>query len=150
MQNFPCTDLNDFVSKWHKLFFLSYLRHCDQGSIVVIIYFYKSETKKNTTLLLLELFTATRLSCILKHSAFDSLTKKTFRINFLGYDEKHRGLQRVPLTRVNLTGKAFKSSSVANKDHKPNLIASSVMVIVVGNGHGDTSSNPGRDWLHFT
>ena len=24
-----------------------------------------------------------------------------------------------------------------------------VMVIVVGNGHGDTSSNPGRDWLHF-
>ena len=25
-----------------------------------------------------------------------------------------------------------------------------VMVIVVGNGHGDTSSNPGRDRLHFT
>ena len=25
-----------------------------------------------------------------------------------------------------------------------------VMVIVVVNGHGDTSSNPGRDWLHFT
>ena len=25
-----------------------------------------------------------------------------------------------------------------------------VMVIVVGNGHGDTSSNPGGDWLHFT
>ena len=25
-----------------------------------------------------------------------------------------------------------------------------VMVIVIGNGHGDTSSNPGRDWLHFT
>ena len=25
-----------------------------------------------------------------------------------------------------------------------------VMVIVVGNGHGDTSSNPGRDWLPFT
>ena len=25
-----------------------------------------------------------------------------------------------------------------------------IMVIVVGNGHGDTSSNPGRDWLHFT
>ena len=28
--------------------------------------------------------------------------------------------------------------------------ACSVMVIVVGNGHGDTSSNPGPDWLHFT
>ena len=25
-----------------------------------------------------------------------------------------------------------------------------VIVIVVGNGHGDTSSNPGRNWLHFT
>ena len=25
-----------------------------------------------------------------------------------------------------------------------------VMVIVVGNGHDDTSSNPWRDWLHFT
>ena len=24
-----------------------------------------------------------------------------------------------------------------------------VMVIVVGNGHGDTSSNPGRGWLNF-
>ena len=28
--------------------------------------------------------------------------------------------------------------------------ARGVMVIVVGNGHGDSSSNPGRDWLHFT
>ena len=28
--------------------------------------------------------------------------------------------------------------------------ARSVMVIVVGNGHGDKSSNPGQDWLHFT
>ena len=27
--------------------------------------------------------------------------------------------------------------------------ARGVMVIVVGNGHGNTSSNPGRDWLHF-
>ena len=28
--------------------------------------------------------------------------------------------------------------------------ACGVMVIVVGNGHGDMSSNPGWDWLHFT
>ena len=28
--------------------------------------------------------------------------------------------------------------------------APGVMVIVVGNGHDDTSSKPGRDWLHFT
>ena len=29
------------------------------------------------------------------------------------------------------------------------FLARGVMVIVVGNGQGDTSSNPGRDWLHF-
>ena len=28
--------------------------------------------------------------------------------------------------------------------------ARGVMVIVVGKGHGDMSSNPGWDWLHFT
>ena len=28
--------------------------------------------------------------------------------------------------------------------------ARGVVVIVVGNEHGDTSSNPGRDRLHFT
>ena len=28
--------------------------------------------------------------------------------------------------------------------------ARGIMVIVVGNGHDDTSSNPGRNWLHFT
>ena len=28
--------------------------------------------------------------------------------------------------------------------------ARGVVVIVVGNGHGNTSSNPGRYWLHFT
>ena len=28
--------------------------------------------------------------------------------------------------------------------------ARGVMVILAGNGHGETSSNPGRDWLHFT
>ncbi len=28
--------------------------------------------------------------------------------------------------------------------------ARGVMVIVVGKGHGDTSSNPRWDWLHFT
>ena len=27
--------------------------------------------------------------------------------------------------------------------------ACSVMVIVVENEHGDTNSDPGRDWLHF-
>ena len=27
--------------------------------------------------------------------------------------------------------------------------ARGVMLIVAGYGHGDTSSNPGRGWLHF-
>ena len=36
-----------------------------------------------------------------------------------------------------------------NKDDD-NRGARDVMVIIVGNGHGDVSSNPGRDWLHFT
>ena len=37
--------------------------------------------------------------------------------------------------------------------HKPESFrggACGVIVILVGNGHGDTSSNPGQDWLHFT
>ena len=28
--------------------------------------------------------------------------------------------------------------------------AHGVMVIIVGNGYGDSSSNPGQDWLYFT
>ena len=37
------------------------------------------------------------------------------------------------------------------KESKPALGgAGGVMVIVIGNGHGDTSSNLRRDWLHFT
>ena len=28
--------------------------------------------------------------------------------------------------------------------------AHGVMVIIIGNGHGDTSSNLRQDWLHFT
>ena len=35
-------------------------------------------------------------------------------------------------------------SLYAIKYAKPNRGARGVMVIVVGNGHGDTSSNPGR------
>ena len=30
------------------------------------------------------------------------------------------------------------------------ICARGIMVIDVGNGHGDSSSNPGREWLHFT
>ena len=34
--------------------------------------------------------------------------------------------------------------------HKIANNARGVIVIVAGNEHGDTISNPGRDWLHFT
>ena len=37
----------------------------------------------------------------------------------------------------------------ANDKHKFGGVRG-VMVIVAGYGHGDTSSNPGPDWLHFT
>ena len=30
------------------------------------------------------------------------------------------------------------------------MCAHGVMVIIGGNGHGNTRSNPERDWLHFT
>ena len=50
------------------------------------------------------------------------------------------------------------SSTAGSREHIPTTYtvhnkergARCVMVIVVGNGHGNTSSNPGRDWLHFT
>ena len=35
-----------------------------------------------------------------------------------------------------------------NSDNNNN--ACGVMVIIIGNGHGDMSSNPRRGWLHFT
>ena len=53
----------------------------------------------------------------------------------------------------------FRVSDISKETSKPYCIyhtgyklnsACGVMVIVTGNGHGDTSSNPGWDWLHFT
>ena len=41
-------------------------------------------------------------------------------------------------------------ASLQNNKYRKLGGACGVMVIVVGNGHGDTSSNHGRDWLHFT
>ena len=42
--------------------------------------------------------------------------------------------------------------TVINCEHlyRLNIGAHGVTAIVIGNGHGDTSSNPRRDWLHFT
>ena len=35
-------------------------------------------------------------------------------------------------------------------ERKRDDACSKKMVIVIGYGHGDTSSIPGQDWLHFT
>ncbi len=48
---------------------------------------------------------------------------------------------------INKNRFSFNSSSLFGSDK---FYARGVMVIVVGNGHGDTSSNPERDCLHFT
>ena len=42
------------------------------------------------------------------------------------------------------------STNFINHNDETGGGACGVMIIVVGIGHGDTSSNPGRDWLHFT
>ena len=44
----------------------------------------------------------------------------------------------------------LKSEKVEVREEALKRIFAIVMVIVVGNEHGDTSSNPGQDWLHFT
>ena len=47
------------------------------------------------------------------------------------------------------TGTPNLSQRVPEYNDYDNGGARGIVVIVVGNGHGDTSSNPGRDWLHF-
>ena len=57
---------------------------------------------------------------------------------------------------VNILIKKYTSSSVLPSSRRwrvlylVNGVARGVMVIVIGNGHGNTSSNPGREWLHLT
>ena len=53
----------------------------------------------------------------------------------------------MPIVRT-LTGTAYPIKN--EPGNQGSRSARGVMVIVIGNGHGDTSSNPGRDWLHFT
>ena len=42
------------------------------------------------------------------------------------------------------------TNTTAKQQPASSTIARGVVVIAVGNEHGDTSSNPGRYWLHFT
>ena len=40
-------------------------------------------------------------------------------------------------------------NEIGTDNNRKNEGARGVMVIAVGNGHGDTSSNPGQDWCYF-
>ena len=56
------------------------------------------------------------------------------------------------LLHFHYTINTFDSIQRGNKQQKLSADrgSRSVMVIVVGSGHGGASSNPGRDWWHFT
>ena len=45
--------------------------------------------------------------------------------------------------------KSVKKSTLTFILKKDNVDGCGIMVIIVGNGHGDRSSNPRQDWLHF-
>ena len=70
--------------------------------------------------------------------------KKIFELFFL---EKIRIFFQIPFSLEVLL-------EHSNKNFLPTFMmlggARGVVVIVVGNGHGDMSSNPGRNSLHFT
>ena len=53
-------------------------------------------------------------------------------------------------TEILYKQKKYSSSCADSIDFLDSLSSSVPMVIVVGNGHGVTSSNPRWDWLHFT
>ena len=53
-------------------------------------------------------------------------------------------------TKFTITERTEKDTNIKSMIKKTNGGARGIIVIVVGNEHGDTSSNPGRDWLHFT
>ena len=48
------------------------------------------------------------------------------------------------------SGNSVLSERLDDNDNNDHGGARGVMFIVVGNGHGDTGSNPTQDWLHFT
>ena len=51
---------------------------------------------------------------------------------------------------VSSTDRLFRCITTLQCGETRETLQAGVVVIVVGNGHGDTSSNPERDWLHFT
>ena len=123
---FDCSSFIIFVS----LHFLSHLFRW------IVIKFYevsgRCKTNKKTKLLFLYLLSWLIDKCRKRHFTFDIIT-------FNGYHFRDQTIGIIWSSFVPL----FNGISLFGG-------ARGVMVIVVGNGHGDISSNPGRDWLHFT
>ena len=67
---------------------------------------------------------------------------------------EHSSMLASPLSFFLVTYSLFTSSFRCTYMHHHQFVsyggACGVMIIVIGNGHGDTSSNPRRDRLHFT
>ena len=64
------------------------------------------------------------------------------------FQEKHEHVG-ILKNHITVTNKDYKTmETTINK--RLSRGARGVMVIIAGYGHGDTSSNPRPDWLHFT
>ena len=60
------------------------------------------------------------------------------------------GKEFVPSYRLRCISAVFLQGWLWHEITHEAWYARGVIVIVLGNGHGDTSSNPGQDWLYFT
>ena len=86
----------------------------------------------------LEIFAeASKICCVTANKALNNITNWAIHVVKEG-------------NILKLSGKNMYRSSLLDGCIDCHGGARGVMVIVIGNGHGDTSSNPGRDWLHFT
>ena len=77
------------------------------------------------------------------------------RLSLLKTSNNHKGFYNEAIYNSSYKNEPKYLESNRNDSNRGNNIrnnktARGVMVILVGNGHGDTSSKPGRDWLHFT
>ena len=97
---------------------------------------------------------------VLRHGC-GNLIENKIRVNGIYHNEKKKkfflNVLKAKLDKTwyaNLFNSTIFACDVICKQnmgyYKEERGARGVMVIVAGYGHGDTSSNPGPDWLHFT
>ena len=67
----------------------------------------------------------------------------TLTADSISYDDNH-------FTKYTSFSKMLSTSLVATSFMVQFVKKDIVFSIIIGNGHSSTSSNPGRDWLHFT